>query len=264
MSAYSYKPRLVNARATKDLMVAVVNHQERDRLLRASAQYFHALQEWGPGQEIMALAHIYIGMEVLTPVALRTHLSQYRIDKAELVAAWKIDIRQLDSEVKRRLLFNGDDDTYTKVRKASDGFEHGFLDFHDIRDTALDLREKAGAYLRQALFRLSGLPQSVAAELTEHPYTRPFQLEYTKYLWGSLRGKGDALNAEEQEFPFVRWRSKASPKAGTTGPDPEITFAETLTPRLGPGIALQLRRLEVWGPKPDEEQRKTPSLQAPS
>jgi hypothetical protein len=111
-----YRPRKVHARATKELMQAVVKNPEKDRLLRASAQYFHALQEWGPGQEIMALAHIYIGMEILTPVALRTHLSQYRIDKADLVSAWKIDLCRLDSEVRRRLVFDGDDDTYAKVK----------------------------------------------------------------------------------------------------------------------------------------------------
>ncbi len=111
---------------------------------------------------------------------------------------------------------------------------------------------------------LEQIPQTVIAELTKHPYTKPFQLEYTKYLWGSLRGKNDALSANDQEYPIVRWRSKVSQKAGTTGPDPEVTFAETITPRLGAGIALQLRRLEVWGPKPDEEERKPPALQGPS
>lgn len=256
-----YRPRKVNARATKELMLTVVASSEKDRLLRASAQYFHALQEWGPGQEIMALAHIYIGMEILTPVALRTHLSQYGIDKADLVQAWKIDLRVLDSEVKRRLLFDGDDDTYVRVKKASDGFEHGFLDFHDIRATALDLREKAAGYLRRALFRLSGLSQDVVTELIGHPFTKPFDLEYTKYLWGTLRGKGDILGAEGQDFPIMMWRSKPSQKPNTTGPDPETVFSETFTARLGPGIEFQLRRLEVWGAKPDQEPETPRSLE---
>ena len=253
-----YRPRKVHARATKELMQAVVKNPEKDRLLRASAQYFHALQEWGPGQEIMALAHIYIGMEILTPVALRTHLSQYRIDKADLVSAWKIDLRRLDSEVRRRLVFDGDDDTYAKVKQASDGFEHGFLDFHDIRATALDLREKAAGYLRRALLRLSGLSQAAVSELSEHPYTRPFDLEYTKYLWGTLRGSGDILAADGQDFPIMMWRSKPSQKPNTIGPDPEIVFSETITARLAPGIEFQGRRLEVWGPQPDQEYEKTP------
>jgi hypothetical protein len=259
-----YTPRKVHAPATRDLLESIVTSAERDRLLRATAQYFHSLQEWGPGQEIMALVHIFIGMEVLTPVALRHHLAQYHVEKADLVEAWKIDVRSLDPEVRRRLLFDGDDETYTKVRKASDGFEHGFLPFHDIRSTALDLRETAAGYLRRAILRFSGASRDVIALLTSHPYTKPFNLEYTKYLWGILRGKGEELAAPDQDFPIMNWKSTASQKPNTQGPDPEPRFEETISQRLAPGIVFQLRRLEVWGAKPDERPEDQPLVQGDS
>jgi hypothetical protein len=162
--------------------------------------------------------------------------------------------------VRLRLLFDGDEETYHQVKRASDGFEHGFLDFHAIRATALDLREKAAGYMRRALLRLSGVSRDTIHELLGHPYTNPFHLEYTKYLWGSLKGKADELAAPEQEFPIVIWRSKPSQKPNTSGPDPEIRFEESFTPMLASGVQLQLRRIEVWGAKPDQEDPTPPSL----
>jgi hypothetical protein len=185
---------------------------------------------------------------------------QFGVSRAALIDAWKIEPKQLDSEVRLRLLFDGDEDTYSKVKRASDGFEHGFLNFHDIRTTALALRESAAGYLRRALLRLSGIPASTVSQLVSHPYTKPFQLEYTKYLWGTLKGKTDQLAAPDQEFPIVTWRSKPSQRPNTKGPDPEIIFEESFTPQLAPRVQFQLRRLEVWGAQPDQKDPTPPSL----
>jgi hypothetical protein len=57
-------------------------------------------------------------------------------------------------------------------------------------------------------------------------------------LWGTLRGKENVLAAEGQEYPIMAWQSKPSPKANATGPDPEITFEETITAMLGAGMVL--------------------------
>jgi len=249
---YPYRPRIVNGPATRDLLLSVTASPHSERLLRAAAQYFHALQEWGPGQEIMALVHLYIAVEVLTPVALREYLAQYRIEKEQLAESWGVDINQLDSEVRRRLIFEGDGDTYLKVRKASDGFEHGFLDFHTIHATALDLRENTARYVRRAILKLARVPDGTIETLSKHPYAKPFQLEYTKYLWGSLLGEG-SLARDDQLYPFVLWRSKASQKPWTDGPDPEIKFEETFTMKLGDGITFEPRRIEVWGARPDDD-----------
>ena len=79
------------------------HHAEQDRIHRAMAQYYGALQHWAPGSEIMALGHLWMGMEAMTPVALRHYLANEKISREEVVERWGIELRQLDAEVRRRL-----------------------------------------------------------------------------------------------------------------------------------------------------------------
>lgn len=131
-------------------------------------QYALALGHWRPGHEILALAHLFIGMEALTPVALRRELSRSRLTEDELARSWGIEERRagarrtrLAAEVRRRTLFRGDEETATKARKASDGLEHGFLEFARVRKLAADARDKdrsllAGRNLRHLSSRDAG------------------------------------------------------------------------------------------------------------
>ncbi|MGZ6109714.1 MAG: hypothetical protein ACXWMR_16615, partial [Gemmatimonadaceae bacterium] len=128
---------LVNRRRLSSELIARVltqlfNHPEVDRIRRTIGQYYQALRNWEPGQEVMALAHLWMGVETITPVALRRAFAAANSDRAGIASAWGIDIRQLDGEVRKRLILHGDADSYNKAKDASDGFEHGFLSFEEV------------------------------------------------------------------------------------------------------------------------------------
>jgi hypothetical protein len=123
--------RNVDVAATVALLQAVKDHAATNRLRRAIAQYAMALGHWKDGHETMALAHLYIGMEALTPAALRRERHRTGLDDDGLASRYRIDERRkssraarLQAVIRREVLFQGDAEAASKARQASDGFEH--------------------------------------------------------------------------------------------------------------------------------------------
>jgi len=115
-----FRRRTMPTDVVKAILQALGTHSDNERFHRAIVQYYQALQNWGPGQEIMALAHIYMGMEALTPVVLRGEMQKRERSKEEIASSWNVDVKQLDSEVRCRILFAGDVAMYRVVKKASE------------------------------------------------------------------------------------------------------------------------------------------------
>jgi hypothetical protein len=248
--------RMVNTKATDAMLRAIASSAERERLQRAAGQYALALDHWVPGKETMALAHLFIGMEALTPVALRRELERTGLTQDGLAQSWGIEERRtalrrtkLAAEIRRRILFHGDEDTATKARKASDGLEHSFLDFAKVRELAEEVVATTGRYLREAIFEFSDLNESTRSVLSSAPFDRPLRSYYARYLWGQLVGEGDELAAPDQEYPILEWRSRL--KSFAKGKDDPDRFVfepeESMTVRTAAGIGFRRRRWELWG-----------------
>lgn len=231
----------------RHLLEMLGHHIESGRLHRAMTHYHIALQHWTPGSEIMALGHLYMGMEAMTPIALRHHLSEERISRDALTTRWGIDARQLDAEVRKRLLFQGDDTTYSRARAASDGFEHGYLPFQTVREHAMATKMATAQFLRAAIFRHLGLTAGEQTELVSPPYDTPPQLRVDKYVFGKLQGRVESLAGEDQTYPILRWSSKPSEVVHLSDGTERLGFTESVTPLLGPGVTFQVKAVEVWG-----------------
>jgi hypothetical protein len=244
-----FERRPVPCRLARAILKALGHSPDYKRIHRALAHYYHALNNWGFGTEILALAHIFMAMEALTPVVLRRLLAAKGVSSDNLIAQWSIEPSRLQSEVRRRILFNGDTELYRAVKRASDGFEHGFLPFPDIHETAIRNREAAARCLREAILRSLDLGEDVMMELTAPLYDQPFSLRFAKYVWGKLLGSRDDLAAPDQQYPILKWRSDAVEEPSPETDDPKIGFRETLTPTLGEDISFQVLRYEVWGSK---------------
>jgi hypothetical protein len=54
--------RIIDVPATVSLLRAIQSRSEHERIARAVAQYALALGHWLPGQDTMAIAHLFIGM----------------------------------------------------------------------------------------------------------------------------------------------------------------------------------------------------------
>ena len=240
--------RKVNLEAALGLLRAIGEHPEGDRLHRAATHYHHALQDWKPGHEINALAHIYIGMEALTPIARERHLEQTKMNKEQLIAKWNIEKDKLDPEVRRRILFQGDDESYRNAKAASDSYEHSYEPLPKVRTLAAAVREKTAHYLRSAIIDLAEVEASAATILRSPPFDKPLFWAFAKYMMGFLIGEGDRLAADKQEYPILRWKSKVKEVNQDKEGNININFEEEFSPRLAEGISFKPERFEVWGP----------------
>ncbi|MGY1731770.1 hypothetical protein ACI798_09615 [Geodermatophilus sp. SYSU D01045] len=106
------------------ILRAVDRINDPARMLRAVGQYLETLRYMRPGMEIMAIAHAWMAMEALTPIARAREVARAG-SRDDLLAEWGIELKQLDSEVRRRVLCRGDAEAYAEAREASDGLEHG-------------------------------------------------------------------------------------------------------------------------------------------
>jgi hypothetical protein len=137
-------------------------------------QYWIALRNWLPGREVLALAHLYMGMEALTKAALRRERTKHGCTSDQaLVKELGIEKKELDGFVRRETLFQGDGETYRAAKAASDGFEHGFLSLADVHSLASQARDRTGELLRMAIFDAGGLEKNASEILLGEKYGTP-------------------------------------------------------------------------------------------
>lgn len=247
--------RWVDIASTLAFMTDILTHEQSVRLRRATAQYALALAHWRFGHETLAVAHLYIASEALTPVARQRECDRLGIEREDLAESWAVDVRGLDAEVRRRLLFQGDDDTYAAAKQASDGFEHGFLDFDDVRLLSRHVRDTTARYVRTAVVDLAGVAGETRAKLLDPPRDKPLRSFLTRYLWGEFVGKAPDLALPEEHYPRFLWKSRLK-EITRDGKKMLVTPEETTTARFSSAVTFQPARFEVWGP--DGLERREP------
>jgi hypothetical protein len=142
--------RAVAPAAVSAVLACLDASTDRDRFLRAIEQYRQATKYWRQGWETFAVIHLWMAVEAITKVALRRAIKIEAVgNEDELVRKWDLaDKRALDGEARRRLVFHGDATCEAETRKASDGFEHGFLPFDEINQLAVRVRDRAAQHVR--------------------------------------------------------------------------------------------------------------------
>jgi hypothetical protein len=247
--------RRINVSIANALIQAVAKHPDRKRLTRAIAQYVEALQSWRPGREISCLAHLYMGVEALTKAVIRAELRNSGQTEKELAAAWGIAdslsarewANAFNMEVRRRLIFGGDAKALSDARLVSDGFEHGFSDFDEMRKPAHEVLIKTASYLRTAIIKTIGIDPTLEKQASSQDYSVPRgPLIVTRYFYGTLLGKADQLAAKGQYYPIVQWRTSLKNVVFNEKGIFSFTPSEKMTPVLGDGVQLRLQGWEVW------------------
>ncbi|MBB1092262.1 hypothetical protein HUU61_13280 [Rhodopseudomonas palustris] len=237
--------RRTSTTAATAVSSALAAHPDLARLRRAVAQHSIALSLWNPGNEIQCLAHLYMGIESLTKAVLRKHLSVRDLREDQLIQEWKIDKKKLDADVRRRLIFLQDQETYNKAKAVSDGFEHGFLDYNEMRNPAREVIVRTARYLRQAILDTLSIDEDLKARLRGIDEPRgPINL--IRYLRGTLSGNADRLAAPDQRYPIMQWHSKLETVVRREDGKYSFTPSEQFTPRLGDGVTFSPSRLEIW------------------
>lgn len=188
--------------------------------------------------------------EALTPVVLERECERRQfVERGLLAAAFGVKATVLDAEVRRRIIFQGDEETYTEARRASDGFEHGFIAFDELHALARRRRDIAAKYVREAILELSGLPLPARNELITGKRAKPLGCwPVVQYMWGTLVGEGERLSAAAEKYPHFALRSRM--KSVVVRPDGarDLRPESSLTLHTAPGIGFRAGRYEAWAP----------------
>jgi hypothetical protein len=242
--------RRVRREAVVALLEALGVSAESKRLRRAIGQYRMALDWWRQGLETLALAHLWMAVEALTKAKIRAECGARGLSTPqELAGSLGVPLCGLDAAVRATLLLHGDAECYGKAKEASDGFEHGFLEFPTISALAKDVRHRMAAHVRSAILELCGVTGEALATLTGPPYDKP--LGYwppAKYLRARLVGDAPQLAAEGKEYPFLTWEPKTDECSVDAEGNVQLKFSEQLTQDVAEGMGFRDIRYEVWRP----------------
>jgi hypothetical protein len=250
--------RKINREATVGLFNAIEKQpiKLQERCFRAIAQYHATLSHWQLGSEILALAHIFMGMEVLTPVAKEIILNDEGLTIEALQAKLQAkDNRELEAKIREQYLFQGDNKCYKLSRDAFTGFKHGYLPFKKIYEIAAEVRDKSMIYLRTAILKYVKVAEPNTTILNSAPYDYPLGIvPVEKRLKGYLLGTADNLAAEGYEHPwFDNTFTLTDARLNAEG-NLDITFDEEFKAWLGEGVLFRQSSFEIWGqrnkPKP--------------
>jgi hypothetical protein len=198
-------------------------------------------------------------METLTKAVIRSRLAASHINQEQFARNLGIDLDNLapndslseaiDVAVRKHLLFQGDDQCYKDAKAASDGFEHGFMPFDEIRNKARAVRDKTATYIRKAILDIVGIENKYRDILLATPYDVPLgNWPVVKYVRGQLVGDSDKLAAKGYKYPIMSWRPAIKSVDFSASGGYDVKFQETLRARLGKGISFQRGSFEVWMP----------------
>ncbi len=239
--------RRVKVGPTVAVLKAVITHPHAERLMRGVNQYRLALDSWRLGRESLALAHLWMALEAITKTKLKAMCESRKITETELASSLGITRTELDSVIRKDFLLHGDIECYKKGKQASDGFEHGFLEYDKMREHSKEIRHRMASYLRSALFELCNLAADVIEVLTTDPYDKPLgHWPLVKYLRGKLVGEGDELSTPGSAYPFMRWTPSIKSAGFKADGRFDVTLTETLTAELAEGIKFRPVSHEVW------------------
>jgi hypothetical protein len=153
----------------------------------------------------MALAHLYMGIEAIAPVALKRELMERGLTKADLASLWSVKTRQLVPEARLRLIYQNDVETHRRAKATADGFRHGSIDLAEAHEPAMQARDPSAAYLRAAVLRLASIAGDDFDILRGSPYDKPAENDAHRVVHGVITGRAepDALAPPGHRHPSV-------------------------------------------------------------
>jgi hypothetical protein len=223
-----------------------------ERWNRAAVQYHHALQEWDPGADVPATNHLWVGMEALTPIALEQYLASESLTRDQLLEKWGVKPEALNAEVRRRLLFQGDDGCYGTAQKARNEALHGHAPTWKVRERAVETRNRTATYLRTALVRFAGLDAAAEAALLAPPYDCPYHWSVTQQMFGHIVSDGGEIARPGDLYPRIDWMLYPVELPPDAEGDAGIGFRPFVRPHLAKGTSFRLDAVQLLLPVVDQ------------
>jgi hypothetical protein len=234
------------------------------RVGRALRQYELALREWYVGGEWLALSHLWIAVENLTEAVVRRTMLE--LSKTDEELAQMLDVMTDDPErprwqqimreqVREQIIFDGDHDTYTTAKKASDGLEHGFLELDEVARRAIASADTTFTCVRRTIIDLLDLPREIGAEVMA---IKPKDVQSArKAIRGRLVGAAADPAADGHMYPLLEWASSID-SVVREGAAFHVKPTEQVTVRTNPAVQFSFDRIEMIGRLAEGEQPSDP------
>jgi hypothetical protein len=171
--------RRLDFEATHGLIAAATKQPNKGPLWRAINGYRDALEHWTPESELLAGEFLYVVAETLS----RYELDQWKLDPANAAAAQglqkmtgtrkKRNEEALRRKILRDTVFAGDLTALAALEKASNGFEHGYMEIADIVGLLEPIVESCFAHVRRALLAALGVEEPWIKRLLSTDYKEP-------------------------------------------------------------------------------------------
>jgi hypothetical protein len=216
-------------------------------MTRALAQYEIALSHAVPGHEIMALAHLWIVAEILTPIFREREIARAG-GKDALLQEWDIPINQLDASVRERCVLEGNHDLYSEARQASDGFEHGYLEISKIRALSSTRLNELWKCIRRAILRALDITDPLG-DHDEDVQGQPLPCVRTgRRVTAELVATEAELASGPLEYPMLSLSSEIKAVRHHPGGRYDIDYKDEYSFHIAPGAVFSNLRVEIVAP----------------
>ncbi len=238
------RPRPISADDVLAIISMTLRHPRSDRIRRAIGQYYRALENWQPGSETIAVTSLWTAAEILTPLVRSRVQNRWNCGSpADLATSLGLDLKVLDSEI-RRLSIIGPD-LYSDAKSASDGFEHGFLDFARVMEKAAPIRDALARRIRQVILDEINLGSSGRSKLRATPYDRPGCTVEHKTVRARIVDPKGRYAVPPKLRPYLRWEEKwTGARASEDGPT-TLRRQDTFLPELDPSAKMKDIRVQI-------------------
>lgn len=238
------KPRSVSPDDVLIMSQETLKHPKSDRVRRALGQYFRALENWRPGHETIAVTSLWIAAEILTPLArLRAQERLNCSSPAELAHCLGVEPKDLDPKIRRDYIIGPD--VYPDAKSASDGFEHGFLDFSKVMGKCVPIKEKLAGRIRRTIFDEIKLERDVKQRLLSGPYERPGCTVEHKFVRARLVDPEGKYSSPPLLRPFLSWEERWTANRLAESQATTLRMQDTFTPLVDPSVVVKDIRVEI-------------------
>lgn len=166
--------RLFDVDATRALLASMTKHAVGGLLFRAVEAYRRALGHWVPEEQLLAGEFLYISAETLSRFLVDSRAADRGISHKNLARLLdEPDAEALRRRYLREEIFGGDTEALENLSKASNGFEHGYMAFNEIRGLMDAILQRSMGHTRRALLAAAGVPASGQARLLAEAFEEP-------------------------------------------------------------------------------------------
>lgn len=190
------------------VQAANIESQTGAYLSRAIEYYAIGLQYLTPDTMALAVMHLFIAAENLKLLAIqRCGIAVDELAERQRMAMKLEPFR--DEKDKRRaaenycrdqFVFHGDHNAHRSAISISDGIEHGFANFGEVKALAGECALAVAHHVRHAIVELANLGPQHAARLCDSKYDTPFASYPTVHIFADILEPATANNKWDQPF----------------------------------------------------------------